>query len=166
MIAFQPTTDQQIPPPPRQVGDARRERRLAMGFALLSLGVFAAAAVLDPYDAAGRPRSHGTHRQLGLPPCGLKTLTGIGCPACGMTTSFALLLHGDPAAAWRVNWAGCLVALLAALTTTWFLLVAAGLPPGRFTTDEVVKAAALTGTALAATRWLGTLLAAGLDAFG
>ena len=166
MIAAHPTTDRPVPPPLRQVGDARRERRLAMGFALLSLGVFAVAVVLDPYDDAGRPRSHGTHRQLGLPACGLKTLTGIGCPACGMTTSFSLLLHGDPAAAWQANWAGCLVALLAVLTTTWLLFVAAGLPPGRFTTDEVVKAAALTGTALAATRWLGTLIAAGLAAFG
>lgn len=155
-----------LPPSPSDVADARRQRRLAACFALLGLAVFVAAAVLDPYDAAGRPRSHGTHHQLGLPPCTLKTLTGIGCPACGMTTSFALLLHGDPAAAWQANWAGCLVALLAVPTTIWFLLVAAGVPPGRFTTDEVMKVAAVAGTALAATRWLGTLIAAGLGAVG
>lgn len=153
-----------IPPLPHVVA-ARRERWLAAGFALLGLAVFAVAAAIDPYDDAGRPRSHGTHRQLGLPPCTLKVLTGIGCPACGMTTSFALLLHGDPVAAWRANWAGCLVALLATLTTVWFLLVALGMPPGRFTTDEVVKVAALAGTALATVRWLATLVAAGLTTF-
>ena len=144
----------------------RHERRLAAGFALLGIAVFAVAALLDPYDEAGRPRDHGTHRQLGLPPCTLKTVAGVGCPACGMTTSFALLLHGDPLPAWRANWAGCLVAGLAGLTTIWFLLVAAGVPPGRFRTEEVVKAAALVGVALAAVRWLGTLLAAGLATVG
>ena len=46
------------------------------------------------------------------------------------------------------------------------MLVAAGVPPGRFTADEVVKGTALTGVALAAARCLGTLLAAGLAAFG
>ena len=34
----------------------------------------------------------GTHQQLGLPPCNFVTLTGYPCPACGMTTSFALLV--------------------------------------------------------------------------
>lgn len=153
------------PRPPR-LPAARHERRLATGFALVGLAVFAVAALLDPYDDAGRPRSHGTHRQLGLPPCTLKTLTGIGCPACGMTTSFALLAHGDPVAAWRANWAACLIALIALPTTAWLLLVAAGVPPGRFTTDEVLKVVALTAAGLAAARWLATLLAAGLSAAG
>jgi len=157
-------TDHPRHPPLRHPNDVRRDRRLAAGFALLGLAAFAVAAVLDPYAEAGRPRSHGTHRQLGLPPCAVKMLTGIGCPACGMTTSFSLLLHGDPGAAWQANWAGCAVAVIAALMTGWFLIVAAGMPPGRFTTDEVVKVAALVGTGLAAARWLGTLVTTGLAA--
>lgn len=145
------------PPLLPEVAAARRERRLAAGLALLGLVAFGLAAVLDPYDAAGRPRTHGTHRQLGLPPCTVKALTGVGCPSCGMTTAFALVMHGDPAAAWRTNWAGCAVAVLAAAATAWFLLVAAGLPPGRLTADEVVKAVVFAGAAVALVRWMGTL---------
>ena len=145
------------PPPLPQELEARRERRLAAGFALLGVVVFALAAILNPYDEAGLPRTHGTHRQLGLPACTLKALTGISCPSCGMTTTFSLLMHGDPAAAWRTNWAGCVVAALAMAGTIWFLAVAAGLPPGRFTADEVLKVMAFTGLGTAVIRWLVTL---------
>ena len=36
----------------------------------------------------------GTHQQLGLPPCTVRILWGIRCPACGMTTSWAHLVRG------------------------------------------------------------------------
>jgi len=39
----------------------------------------------------------GTHQQLGLPPCTVRMLWGIRCPACGMTTSWAHLVRGQ----WR-----------------------------------------------------------------
>ena len=145
------------PPPLPRALTARRERRLAAGFAAMGCAALLVAALLDPYDALGRPRSHGTHRQLGLPACTLKSLTGIGCPSCGMTTAFALLMHGDPTAAWRTNWAGCVIAGLTLCGSAWFAAVAAGVPPGRFTTDEVVKVMAFTGMAVALTRWLATL---------
>lgn len=72
------------PPPLPQVLEARRERRLATGFALLGVVVFALAAILNPYDEAG-------------------------------------------------------------------------LPPGRFTADEVLKVMAFTGLGTAVIRWLVTL---------
>lgn len=37
----------------------------------------------------------GTHTQLGLPACGFLQLFHVPCPACGLTTSFAHLAHGD-----------------------------------------------------------------------
>jgi len=37
----------------------------------------------------------GTHTQLFLPPCLFLKITGVPCPTCGMTTSFALLAHGQ-----------------------------------------------------------------------
>lgn len=142
-------------PPPLPLGpECWRERRLAAGFALAGFAVFAVAAVLDPYDPSGLPRSHGTHRQLGLPACSLKMLTGFGCPSCGMTTTFSLLMHGDPVAAWHTNWAGCVIAGLALLGTAWFLAIAVGLPPGRFTCDEVLKVTTFMGLGLAMVRWL------------
>lgn len=35
------------------------------------------------------PAGVGTHEQLGLPPCFFLQFTGIPCPGCGLTTSFA-----------------------------------------------------------------------------
>lgn len=49
------------------------------------------------------PRGHGTHQQLGLPPCTIYFLTGRPCPSCGLTTSVSATLHGDLALAWRAN---------------------------------------------------------------
>lgn len=40
------------------------------------------------------PEGHGTHRQLGFPPCGFLTVTGYPCPSCGLTTSFSYLVRG------------------------------------------------------------------------
>lgn len=142
-------------------GSPAANRRLAGGFALLGVAAFAAAAWLDPYDAAGRPLQHGTHRQLGLPPCMLNVVTGLPCPACGMTTSIALLAHGDPAAAWRVNWAGTLVGLLGAATTLWLAVCAAGLPAGRWPAETTVCRLVIAAAILATVRY-ATLLAAWL----
>src|SRR5262245_22992061 len=66
--------------------------------------VFAIAWRLDPYTEDGTARSMATHRQLGLPPCTFMEVTGVPCPSCGMTTSFALLIRGDVANSLRANW--------------------------------------------------------------
>jgi uncharacterized protein DUF2752 len=41
------------------------------------------------------PSGHGTHEQLGLPPCYPMARWGIPCPGCGVTTSLALAAHGE-----------------------------------------------------------------------
>lgn len=48
------------------------------------------ARVLTP-SATGT----GTHEQLGLPACPLLHLTGVPCPTCGYTTSFAYAARGQ-----------------------------------------------------------------------
>lgn len=39
------------------------------------------------------PSGMGTHRQLGLGGCSMLVSTGVPCPMCGMTTTFAHLAH-------------------------------------------------------------------------
>lgn len=63
---------------------------------------------------------HGTHRQLGLPPCGFLTVTGYPCPSCGLTTSFSYLVRGNWFDALRTQPFGLvlsIVIVLAAMTS-------------------------------------------------
>lgn len=53
--------------------------------AFISVLILVVARILHP-----SPRGLGTHEQLGLPPCPFLLITGIPCPSCGLTTSFAL----------------------------------------------------------------------------
>ena len=91
------------------------------------VGVFVIAQLLNPYDAEGNPRVMGTHTgpPLNLPDCTFKQMTGVPCPSCGMTTSFSLLMHGDPVNSLRANCVGtglaifCLALLPWALASVW-----------------------------------------------
>ncbi len=85
---------------------------VASGFALL-LGI---ASQLEP-----DPRGMGTHEQLGLSSCTFVRLWGIGCPSCGMTTSWSHVMNGDLRAAAGANVAGLVLALLALASIPWLL---------------------------------------------
>ena len=69
---------------------------------LLWFGVWVAvttiAAVLSPSKDG-----HGTHQQIGLPPCGSVVLFERPCPGCGMTTSFTHFVHGQFAESFQVH---------------------------------------------------------------
>jgi len=140
------------PPIPRR----RSPRRAAGVVAALGLFTFVVAAWLSPYDADGRPRASGTHRQLGLPPCRFQTMFQVPCPACGMTTSLALLMDGDLPAAWGVNWAGVIVAAMAAVAVVWLGVIAlAGIDPGRWSPERTVEWLAMGGVSVAVVRYVG-----------
>jgi hypothetical protein len=61
------------------------------GAGLLALAI--AALALTP-----SPTGHGTHCQLGFPPCLAIWAFGVPCPGCGVTTSVVLAAHGELAA--------------------------------------------------------------------
>jgi hypothetical protein len=99
-------------------------RGVLLLLALCFVGVFTIATQLDPYnrDESGQAlgaRRMETHRQLGLPPCTFYDKTGVPCPACGMTTSFALLIRGDVLNSLRANWTGTLLGLGCLVFIPW-----------------------------------------------
>jgi len=152
-----------LPPPPplpiRGSRASRYERLLAGGSAIAGLLVFTLAAMIWPYDHAGMPYSHGTHRQLGLPECSLRSTLGLPCPSCGLTTSVSLLVHGDPVAAWRANWVGVFLTSGGIAATAWLGLLAVGIPrPPRLSAQATLLAFAIGGAALVTVRQIGLMV--------
>jgi hypothetical protein len=91
---------------------------------LVFIGVFLTAGFglaiyLNPYKEDGSPRRMETHRQLGLPPCTFYERTGMPCPSCGMTSSFALFVRGDLGGSARANWVGTILATFCLLLIPW-----------------------------------------------
>jgi hypothetical protein len=72
----------------------RAARATWVALASANAFVLGAARALTP-----DPSGVGTHLQLGLPRCGFLAWTGLPCPACGLTTSFAHMAHGEIAQA-------------------------------------------------------------------
>jgi hypothetical protein len=87
----------------------------------LILFVLWAAMVVAAMNLTPDPSGHGTHRQFGLPPCALLALTGRECPSCGLTTSFAAVVHGDLALAFRAHALGPILFALMAVYATFAL---------------------------------------------
>lgn len=91
----------------------------------LALGtVFFVATQVRPYNPDGSVMRSASHQSIGLPACRFKEWSGIGCPSCGMTTSFALLVRGDLVNSARANWVGTLLAVGCAIFIPWSLISA------------------------------------------
>ncbi len=100
--------------PPPSLG---KPQRIALGIVgVLLVTVWSIAAWLSP-----NPQGFGTHQQLGLPPCSIIEWLGKPCPACGMTTSWSLLIRGRIGSALYVNVGGTLLGLVALAATPWTL---------------------------------------------
>jgi hypothetical protein len=117
-----------IVPPSTLTSSTRPPASLALWVRGILLGltaglvvVFTIAWRLSPYEADGTARRMGTHQNLGLPPCSFADKVGYPCPACGMTTSFALLVRGDVLNSLRANWVGTMLASFCLAFIPWAL---------------------------------------------
>jgi len=72
-------------------------------------------------------------------PCPLRTLTGVPCPFCGMTTATAAISHGEWGSAAAANPLVYPVAALVAATVPVLLARAAGRAPGPRPWPEAVR---------------------------
>jgi hypothetical protein len=98
---------------------SRNERGFLLLLAIGIMSVIAIAMWLTP-----DPRGFGTHLQLGLPECGFRSATGMNCPHCGMTTSFAWFVRGQWRRSFQVNPSGLMLAISFLVLCPWFLAVA------------------------------------------
>jgi hypothetical protein len=87
--------------------------------ALGLLAILAIACWLEP-----DPRGHGTHGQLGLPPCPYWAATGRKCPACGLTTAVAWAVRGRVDRAWSAQPAGLLLVAVWLGMVPWLVATA------------------------------------------
>ena len=75
-------------------------------------------------------RGYGTHTQLTHGPCVFRWITGIPCPTCGMTTSFAHMARLQVRQALRVQpFAAVLFVAVAAVVPVGLVAVARGRGP-------------------------------------
>lgn len=88
-----------------------REKR-GIAAALLLLAPFAAFALLSGVRAV-----YMTYIARYIPPCWMRMLTGLRCPACGMTHSVTALTHFQIAQAAREN---LMIPVFALLPLLWY----------------------------------------------
>jgi hypothetical protein len=75
------------------------------------LAVLIIAARLTP-----SPEGVGTHTEMGFHECEFLARTGLPCPSCGMTTSFAWFVRGNLVASVYVQPMGTVLAAICAIT--------------------------------------------------
>lgn len=141
-------------PAERARGEAL-SRTVWLAWLATAVSVLATAAVLAP-DAAG----HGTHTQLGLPPCGFLLATGWPCPGCGLTTSFAHMVRLEVVGATAANPFGVMLFLVTVASVPIALLGAARALPVVRTLDRLGFERGMIGLAVGALVVWGARMAA------
>jgi len=81
-------------------------RLVSLAVALAALAVLVIAVKLPP-----SPTGEGTHTGIGLQRCDFLATTGLPCPTCGMTTSFAWFVRANWVASFYVQPMGFALAL-------------------------------------------------------
>jgi len=107
--------DQSVPliyaPRPRSARVLLSGRLLWLATSLGCLAVLAVALVVHP-DRSGV----GSHRQAGFVRCQFLDRSGVPCPTCGMTTSFAYFARGQVIGSLYVQPMGAVLAVLSGMT--------------------------------------------------
>jgi hypothetical protein len=144
---------------PLRLGILGRATALVIG--LMCLTVLMIALELRP-----SPTGVGTHTRLGFQHCAFLDRTGLPCPSCGMTTSFAWFARGNLLASVYVQPMGFVLAVLTA-GGAWagFYVAFTGKPAHRLL--RLLPAQyylfALFGLAIAAWGWKMFLQLKGID---
>jgi hypothetical protein len=90
----------------------------------LTLATGASLVLLTASQLTPSPTGVGTHTALGLPACGFLAWSGLPCPACGLTTSFAHLARANLSQALAANPMGLPLFALTATAVALSLLQA------------------------------------------
>jgi hypothetical protein len=91
--------------------------RVAIGTRLVALAVagIALSVLITAVRLTPSPTGMETHLALGLSECGFLKNTGLPCPSCGMTTSFAYFVRGNIAASTYVQPMGMILAIVSGM---------------------------------------------------
>jgi len=98
-------------------------RGVLLVFAVGLTAVIVTAIRINPYSDDGQPLRMGSHMRLGMPPCEFYVIFHKPCPSCGLTTSFALLMHGDLWNSLRANAVGTVMVLFTLALIPWSLYI-------------------------------------------
>lgn len=95
----------------------RSEKRMLLATGVFLLSLLVVARFLTPSKTG-----IGTHQGLGLPACQFRTIFGVDCPSCGMTTSWAHLTRLDIVSSLQANPGGMLLGVFSFVMAVWMLL--------------------------------------------
>jgi hypothetical protein len=131
-----------------RAGFDRRDAAAYAAALALAAGVLITARLLVP-------QAGGTHQQLGLPDCAFQLLTGLPCPSCGLTTSFAHMARLEVARAAAVQPFGVVLFTVTALTVPAIgILLAARVASSRVLAHPGTRLAGWTLAALYLGTWV------------